>query len=64
MSQNTPLPTRQERANRALKNAMSRASKHLAKDDVPRAKQALASGMHTANQWLDGTHPQMDRVSS
>ena len=58
------LPTRQERASRALKNAISRADKHLLKDDVEAAKKALRGGMATSRQWLDGTHPQMDRASN
>jgi hypothetical protein len=59
-----PLPTREDRATRALRNAMSRAKKHLANGKVGAARRALRNGEATAESWISGTHSRMDRVSN
>jgi hypothetical protein len=58
------LPTREERATRALRNAMSRANKHLANGKVDAARTALRHGEATAASWINGTHTKMHRASN
>lgn len=49
---------RREWADRALKNAITRAEKHIRHGDQEAAITALRSGCKTAASWLDRTHPQ------
>lgn len=61
--QNQSLPTAAQRATTALRNGRSRAKKHIAAEDYEAGARTLFSAMRTAERWLDGTHPQMDRAS-
>ena len=58
------LPTREQRALRALRNANSRARKHMANNNPTLAIKAMRSGASTAERWLDGTHSQIHLAAS
>lgn len=47
------------RALTALRNARSRAKKHIAKGDHAAANRTFLSGMSTVQRWLTGKHPDL-----
>lgn len=46
-----------KRADTALRNAITRSIKHIARGDTDKAIEALMSGAKTARRWLSATHP-------
>jgi hypothetical protein len=56
------LPTREDRASRALRNGITRARKHIAAGNLDQAMNTLAGASQTARAWLMGTHSQIHRA--
>jgi hypothetical protein len=44
---------------RALKNASTRAHQHHVDGDPEQSIKTMRSGVRTAYQWIDGTHPRL-----
>jgi len=54
---------KQQFATKSLRNATTRATKHLLKGDVEQAIKTLRDGCTTAESWMKGTHSQSHKAS-
>ncbi len=54
--------TREQYAQKALRNGMTRARKHLLAGNVVQAVRTIEAATATAVRWLSGTHPQQAKA--